>query len=414
VNVLFLSHMFPSALNPLAGIFVLEQMSALRELGTEIAVVSPKPWVPSLLRALPRGRKFYVLPRAEEVRGFPVARPRVLMLPRGRLFSLYGGSYFLGCLPALRRLVDQHRVQLIHAHAIMPDGFAGVLLGRALGLPVVCTIHGSDINLYPHRSRAAWLATRWALRRLDAIVTVSHRLRENVRALAGPVAAHVVPNGANSAKFAPRPRAEARRHLGLPADKAILLFAGNLIEVKGTALLIEALARLRRPDTLLYVVGEGHLKDRLVALAASLDVADAVRFVGRQPHDEMPLWLSAADCLVMPSLSEGFPTLLPEAMMCRVPIVATDVGGIPELLVHEARGWMVPRGDVAALVTGIETMLSRHERVAAMVDEAQQAALASYTWTANAEKMRSIYADTLRARPLGRPALSPRHSRGPE
>jgi glycosyltransferase involved in cell wall biosynthesis len=373
-------------------------------------VVAPKPWVPALLSSLPRGRKYYTLPRAEEVRRFPVVSPRVLSLPRGRLFSLYGVSYFLGCLPALRRLVRRHKVQLIHAHTIMPDGFAGVLLGRALGLPVVCTIHGSDINLYPHRSRAAWWATRWALRRLDGIVTVSHRLRDNVRALAGPVAVHVVPNGANSAKFVQHPRAEARRRLNLPADQTILLFVGNLIEVKGTAYLIEAFARLQRPDTLLYIVGAGHLKDRLAALAVSLGVGASTRFVGRQSHDEMPLWLSAADCLVMPSLSEGFPTLLPEAMLCRVPIVATDVGGIPDLLVHAERGWLAPRGDVSALVTGIETMLSRHERVGAMVDEAYKVALAGFTWTANAEKMLGIYADTLRARPLGRAALSPGHS----
>lgn len=397
MRVLVLSHMFPSPANAIGGIFVLEQMKALRELGVEIFVVAPTPWVPPMLGFLPRGRKYSTIPRRHSLEGFSVEYPRVLCLPGGGLFYLYGVSYYVGCLRLVRRLVTDHKIQLIHAHTIMPDGFAGVLLGRTLDLPVVCTIHGSDINFYPFRNRCTHLATRWALKRVGWLVTVSYRLRENVVSLAGPLEVDVVHNGADPGKFRPHSRNEARRKLDLPTEKTILLFIGNFVPAKGAEFLLRAFARLGWLNAALYLVGDGHLKESLCSLAMRLGVQESTVFVGRRPHHEIPLWLSAADCLVMPSLSEGFPTLLPEAMLCRVPIVATDAGGIPELLSHGKNGWVVPRGDVVALVQGIETMLSRDQRVDTMVDDARRTALAGFTWIANAEKTLAVYRSAIQS-----------------
>jgi teichuronic acid biosynthesis glycosyltransferase TuaC len=391
MRVLFLSHMFPSPANAISGIFVLEQMKALRELGVEIFVVTPTPWAPPILRFLPRVQKYSTIPRRDNLQGFPTEYPRVLCLPGSRLFYLYGVFYYLGCLRLVRRLVNEHKIQVIHAHTIMPDGFAGVLLGRTLNLPVVCTIHGSDINLYPFRNRCTNLATRWALKRAGRLVTVSHRLRENVISLAGPLEVDVAHNGADPRKFRPYSRDEARRSLDLPTGRTIVLFIGNFVPAKGVEFLLRAFARLGWLDTVLYLVGDGYLKESLCSLAMRLGVQESTVFVGRRPHHEIPLWLSAADCLVVPSLSEGFPALLPEAMLCRVPIVATDVGGIPELLLHGRNARMVPRGDVTALARGIETMLSGGDQVENMVIEAQRAAFAGYTWTANAEKTLAVY-----------------------
>ncbi|MDE2321485.1 MAG: glycosyltransferase [candidate division NC10 bacterium] len=366
-------------------------MKALRELGVEIFVVTPTPWAPPILGFLPRVQKYSTIPQRDNLQGFPTEYPRVLCLPGSRLFYLYGVFYYLGCLRLVRRLVNEHKIQVIHAHTIMPDGFASVLLGRTLNLPVICTIHGSDINLYPFRNGCTNLATRWALKHVGRLVTVSHRLRENVVSLAGPLEVDVIHNGADPTKFMPRCKKECRRELNLPAERTILLFVGNLVGVKGVEFLLHAFARLGHVDAMLYLVGDGHLRQALDSLANTLSIRGSTVFVGRRPHEEIPLWLSAADCLIMPSLSEGFPTLLPEAMLCRIPIVATDVGGIPELLSHGKNAWMVPRGDVTALARGIETMLSRGDQVENIVIEARRAASAGYTWVANAEKTLAVY-----------------------
>lgn len=383
--------MFPSPANWHAGIFVLEQMNALRELGAELNVVAPKIWVPSVLRFIPRGRRHHAVPPQDNICRFSVVYPKVLCFPGGKFRYLYGLFYYLGCLSLTKRLVRDHKIQLIHAHGILPDGFASVLLGRALHLPVVCTIHGSDINIYPRRNYCTRLATTWALRRADRLIAVSHRLREGATSLVGPLEVDVIHNGADPTKFRSYPTDEARRRLNLPLRKKILLFVGNLVPAKGAEFLLRALARLNRSNVVLYLVGDGPLRASLDLLAVSLGIRESIVFVGPMPHQEIPLWLSAADCLVIPSLSEGFPALLPEAMLCRVPIVATDVGGITELLSHGKNGWIVSSGDAAALARGIDALLTMNKEVEAMVEEAYKIALSGFTWMANAKKTLAVY-----------------------
>lgn len=391
MNVLVFSHMFPSSADPMGGIFVLEQMKALRGLGVEIVVVAPVPWIPSMLRSIPRGRKYYAVPPRDAIHGFHVEYPRVLSFPGGRLFCMYGAFYYLACLRAVRHLVRDREIQMIHAHAILPDGFAGVLLGQTLNLPVVCTVHGSDINIYPFRNRCTRRATIWALRRVDRLITVSHRLRENVVALAGPLDAEVVHNGADPTRFAPMPKRDCRSRLNLPLEKKIVLFVGNLSSVKGVEFLLKAFAKLELFNTMLYVVGDGVLREPLCSLAANLGVQQSTVFVGQKPHEEIPLWLSAADCLVMPSLNEGLPTLLAEAILCRVPIVATEVGGIPEILRQGDNAVLVRPKDPVALTGAIRAQLAADRRSFGAVDQAEASARAKLTWEANAEKTLAVY-----------------------
>jgi glycosyltransferase involved in cell wall biosynthesis len=320
-----------------------------------------------------------------------VEYPRVPELPRGWLFGFYGLVYFLFCYRLVKRLVREEKIDLIHAHAIMPDGFAAVLLGRRFDLPVVCTVHGSDVNIYPFRNRLTFWATEWALRRIQHLVTVSFRLKERIVLLIGNRQTHVVHNGAHPQLFRPIPKGQARAKLDVLMDRRVTLFVGNLIPAKGIEFLLDAFSRLRRSQDLLYVVGEGDHKGSLFSLAKRLGIEDSVRLVGRRPHSDVPLWLSAADCLVLPSLSEGFPTILPEAMACRVPVVATEVGGTPEIVRHGETGLLVPPHDPDALAEAIQAVFRGGERVSAMVERAETMARGEFTWERNAQKMLAIY-----------------------
>jgi len=277
----------------------------------------------------------------------------------------------------------------------MPDGFAAVLLGRTLGLPVVCTVHGSDVNHYPYRNRATFLATRWALKTVDCLVAVSHDLKTKVFELVGERQLEVIHNGADPHKFKPSPQKDSRARLGLAMDKKIVVFVGNLLPVKGLDHLLRAISLRSRGDVLLYLVGDGGAKGALMSLAACLGIGDICRFVGARPHDEIPSWLSAADCLVLSSLREGLPTILVEAMMCRVPIVATAVGGIPEIIIPGNTGMLVPSRDDNALSKAIDDVLNGEARVQTMVQHAEMKAQASLTWKANALKMLKLYENQL-------------------
>jgi glycosyltransferase involved in cell wall biosynthesis len=394
--VLVLSHNFPSVLNPSAGTFVLEQACALQSLGIDIIPVMPTPWPPPFLSFIPHVSKYRLIPGRTHHRQFSVEHPRILVLPRNWLFSCSGFFYYLCSRGAVAKLVREQRIDLIHAHCIMPDGFAAIRLGRELNLPVVCTVHGSDVNIYPGRSLATRWATKWALARVGCLIAVSEHLKTNIFRLVGHRQVEVVRNGADSDVFNPVSKDQARTKLGLPLQQEILVFVGRLVEVKQIPVLLEAMRRLSRSNLHLYLVGDGELKSRLLATAQQLGVVERCSFVGSRSHDEIPLWLSAADCFVLCSSMEGLPTVLPEAMMCGVPIVATAVGGIPEVIKHRETGLLVPTGDAVALAEAIKLLLTDKALAADVASRANTLARVEFTWKANAEKTAEVYRDALR------------------
>ena len=398
MNVLVLSHMFPNPSNPQSGIFVFEQLRSLSAMGISVYVISPVTWIPVGLRHIKKWKKYQDIPDKDIVGDIPVIHPRAIELPQGRLLAISGFSYHLACLKIVRFLMKEQRFDLIHAHTILPDGFAAILLGKQLNLPVICTIHGSDINIYPNRNILNLWTTKWALKKANVCIAVSQRLREKIIDYGGEdLSVEVVYNGADPSVFAPVPKREARRKLNIPIDGDILLYVGNLISVKGVDDLINVFDQVRkqRKQMRLYIVGEGERQNFLKEMVKNRGLGNNVVFVGRRPHSEIPLWLSAANCLVMPSLSEGFPTLLPEAMMIGIPIVGTNVGGIPEILIDSVTGILVPPGDVEALVTGINRLADEGlaERLAY---QARQIALSKFTWESNARRMLEIYQSLIR------------------
>jgi len=408
VKVLVLTEWFPIPGNPTAGVFVLEQMRALRQQNVEFEVICPIPWIPGLLRRLPSAQKYVAHPLPSSVDGFAVSFPRVPMFPGGRLMYLSGFVQYLWCRRLVRRMLKKTGINLIHAHAILPPGFAAVLLGRELNIPVSCTAHGSDINVQPWRNLANRWATRWALRRVHRLFSVSRALAAKIYALAGNRQVELVYNGADPQRFRPAQKEQVRTRLGLPASGKLVLFLGNLVPIKNVSLLLESFAQLALPDVRLCLVGDGELRASLEARAKELGIFEHCLFAGRCPHDDVPLWLSAADCLVIPSQMEGFPTILPEAMLCRLPIIATAVGGIPEVILDGDTGVLVPPGDAAALARALGRVLGSPEDADAMAARAQSFAREHLTWDANAQLVVSVYHDMLRSfGPPGTSLLSP-------
>ncbi|HXY13060.1 MAG TPA: glycosyltransferase family 4 protein [Terriglobales bacterium] len=396
MNVLLLSHMFPNPLDPCAGIFVLEQAKAMRASGINLQVVSPMPWAPRVLRFYPSVRKYSVVPACWEVDDFVVQYPRVPTLPKNLGFSISGVLLYLSCRSLLAKLLRKEPVNVIHAHTLLPDGFAAILLGREFGVPVICTAHGSDVNVYPSRSRPTRWATQWALRHADHVITVSENLKAEALALATPRDISAVRNGATTANFHPYDRAEARSRLNLDPLGRMVTFIGYLRPEKGIEFLLEAFAGLQRRDTSLCVVGDGPLRDSLIARVKQLGIADNCVFAGKRPHSEIPLWISGSDCVVLPSLSEGFPTILPEVMLCGVPIIATAVGGIPEAIWHGETGLLVPSRDSSAITKSLANILSDEQLASRIANRARDMAKRSLTWEANARRMIDVYENVVR------------------
>jgi teichuronic acid biosynthesis glycosyltransferase TuaC len=383
LKILVLSGQFPTPRDPICGTFVVEQMKALRKLGAEMSVITAVPWAPRWLKFIKRIRKHLNTPRQARIENFQVQYPRVPVLPGDKLFFLSGVLLFLRYVPMIRKQLKQGTIDLIHAHTIMPDGFAATLLGQTFNIPVVCTVHGSDVKIYPRTNWMTRRSTQWALKRVNRLIVVSQDLQKAVTQLVGSRQVCIARNGADPLRFRSTSRKQVRSQLELPADKPLLLFVGNLFPVKGVEYLLRAMVTLDQ-DLSLYLLGDGYLKEELIELSRQLGVSQRCHFVGQRPHAEVPLWLAAADCLVLPSLSEGLPTIVIEAMMCGTPVIATSVGGTPEVLKHERNGLLVPPKDVPAIGSAIARLLGdRGLRVETGLRARIDAE--NFTWDKNAE-----------------------------
>jgi glycosyltransferase involved in cell wall biosynthesis len=270
----------------------------------------------------------------------------------------YGVFYERSIRGLFARLVREERPDVVYATWAYPDCYAASILAARHGLPLVARVHGSDINSYfafPGRKRRIIEG----LRRARAVVSVSAALRDLlVREGVASERIHLIYNGIDRDLFKPLDRLEARLALGLDPRTRMILYAGNLEPVKGLDRLIEAVRLMRTAGCELHIIGDGPERGRLAALVRRLPAGKTVRFHGRVEHRLMGMWLNACDVLALPSLAEGTPNVVLESLACRTPVVASDTGGIPEML-PAGSGMLVPPGDAPALARALDVAIER-------------------------------------------------------
>jgi L-malate glycosyltransferase len=300
------------------------------------------------------------------------------------------GFQVLGMLAALRRLRrEAWRPDVVHAH-VYQAGPPALLLGRLSRARVAITEHytGFQRGLVTGYDR---LLAKLSFERAGVVAPVSEELAGHIRELAPKARIEVVPNVVDVEVFsAPRTdRPSGRRLLNVAA----------LAEKKGHRHLLAALADV--PDTTLEIVGDGELRVELEQTAERLGIADRVAFLGERPKEEVAELMRTADLFVLPSLAENLPVVLIEAQASGLPAVATDVGGVAELVDAEA-GTLVPAADPAALAAAIRTTLDRlgsfdTARLAARARDRYGYAAICDRWTAIYERMRPSSAGTTRS-----------------
>ena len=350
LRVLAITKIFPNAVEPLSAPFNRQQFGALAR-RCDLTVLATVPWFPGagLLGRWSTAGKLARVPRRERIDGLDVRHPRTLFLPR-LAHATWGPLYAASIAPVVARYRGQ--VDVVLGSWAYPDGFAAVLAARMVGVPCVVKLHGSDINLIARQPGPRRMLA-WALPRATRVVAVSRALADEVVALGVPrQRVAIVMNGVDGALFHPRDREAARTELGLPAGP-LALYVGNLKPEKGVIDLAQAWAEVRRtrPDATLVLVGGGPLRAELERLLAPHGAS--VRLVGPQPLATIPTWMAAADVLVLPSHVGGTPNVVLEALASGRRVVATAVGGVPDLLTSDVLGALVPPGDPASLAAGI-------------------------------------------------------------
>lgn len=272
-----------------------------------------------------------------------------------------------------------------------PDAVAGTILSRILGKPAVIKIHGSDINLHlEHSSRAAQI--RWSMRKAKAVISVSKALALKLVDLGVPESKiHVIYNGVNQSMFRPMDKSVARKSLQLDDKRALLLFIGNLIPEKGCIDLLtafEGLAAQHSNIDLVYI-GSGGSSEYINSRVEELDLRGRIRLLGSLSHDKLATWINACDLVTLPSYNEGVPNVLLEAMACGIPVVASRVGGIPEV-VPEHAGLLHEPGDTIELSRALLGGLNR-----SWDSQAIAASMGDFTWEKNSSQVSALLRSVL-------------------
>lgn len=335
IRLLVLTSLYPNSIQPRHGIFVEERLRALLNTGHVFAkVIAPVPWFPSRHSRFGRYANYARIPDREMRHGVEIFHPRYPVIPRIGM-TLGPASMAAAVAPTLTRLINRGAgFDLLDAHYFYPDGVAAVKLGKKFGKPVVITARGTDVNTIA-RMRIPGRQVVTAARQSAAIVTVSQALKNALVDLGvNEDSVTTLRNGVDLTRFAPLARESVRTELNIAGP--VWLAVGNLIQLKGVHLAIEALASA--PEVTLLVAGQGPEEDKLRQLAAQYDVENRVRFLGLVAHDDLPRYYSAADALILAARSEGMPNVVLEAMACGTAVIATAVGGIPELVEEPVAG----------------------------------------------------------------------------
>lgn len=310
----------------------------------------------------------------------------------------------LVALVQLTRLVRQVRPHIVHTHTAKA-GALGRLAAWLAGVPVIVhTYHGHVFHGYfsPAKTRLFLAIERWLARRTDRLLTVSETVRSELLSLGigTPDKLVVVPLGLDLDPFAETGalRGQLRAELGLGRDAPLVGMVARLVPIKAHEVFLAAAAEVGRrlPQSRFLVVGDGARRAELETLAERLGLKDRVLFLGwRRDLDRI---YADLDLVALTSINEGSPVSLIEAMAAARPVVATRVGGVPDLVEDGVTGCLVPRGDADALAEVMVGLLADLDRRQAMGQAGRKRVIPAFSAGRLLGDMDRLYAEL-----LGRP-----------
>jgi glycosyltransferase involved in cell wall biosynthesis len=378
MRVLFLTHSYPRTSGDAAGAFLLHLAISLKAQEVDVTVLAPAAdELPAdeVLDGIPVHR-FRYAPRKYQRLAYTGQMAEEVRRSLSAKFALLG---FLGAgFASSARLRRDIEPALVHAHWWFPGGLLGSWVSALSRVPLITTMHGTDVRL-AMGNRLARTVMRRVLAGSEAVTTVSTWLAAQVRTMAPDSNPVVSPMPVATHLFTPG----GSRHV----DR--LLFVGRLNEQKGIGLLLDAIAAMRQRVEL-DVVGDGTDREALVRRAGMLGIAERVRWHGALPQPRLLEFYRTATAVVVPSREEGFGLVAVEAQLCETPVVAFASGGLADIIEDRSTGYLVPPGPPAALAATLDDVVTsgaRHD----IGKAGRQAAIAHFAPESVARRYRKLY-----------------------
>lgn len=290
------------------------------------------------------------------------------------------------------QLTSRKSYDLIQAHWVIPNAPIAVLIGKLRHIPVVISLHGSDVYVAERNPIIGWVAS-WAFRQAAGVTASSGDLLDRAQKLGAsrdPKRAVVIPYGVDPTTFTTpdQPREQIRQALGFQPTDKVLLCVGRLVYKKGFEYALRALPQIlvSHPTACLVIAGAGDLLAPLKQLAGELGISQCVRFEGAVAHDKMPDYLAASDLFLLPSIVDdkgnvdGLPNTLLEALAMGKAVIASNVAGVPLAVSHNENGLLIPQRDVNALANAVNDLLNDPERCERFGQAARQKIEQELNW----------------------------------
>jgi len=389
MKVLILANDFPTKNNEYTGlIFVKEQVKELSKLVDEINVVVPIP------RGIEKFREHQYGVKSIRYENYTMEGNVNVYFVKywNPLFPVTFYKFRKEWLYLERRAVMRFlkekgiKFDIIHAHYSWPCGALGVKLKEKHHFPLVITEH-THITLRK-RIRNNDKLLKWIWRNTDALIRVNKLDIDMIQNFEPTLKVYYIPNGYTPRRLPHIEKEYARKQINVPLNKKVLFSLGRLLDYKGHKYLIKAMSIVgkERDDVMCFIGGSGPLRTKLQEQIDRLGLQDHVKLLGFVPDDQLALWMNAADIFVLPSLSEGNPTVMFEALGVGLPFVGTTVGGIPEIITSKDYGLLCPPADPKCLAEKILIAFEKEWDKEKIRKYAEQ-----FTWENIAKRVLDVY-----------------------
>ena len=324
-------------------------------------------------------KKFHIMGHARSLKADVKLRPAALLLQP--LFTLTS-------IIKLTRICRKIDAQIIHAHWVLPNGFAAAIVSKILHIPFIISLHGSDIFVADKNFLFRAIA-KWTFSQCSYVTACSQELHDRAKKINPSIHIEIIPWGADPDVFKPlKDKNTVRDKYHWPKDEIIISTLGRIVYKKGFDQLLPIAKALSEGKTPFKIVigGSGPLEDSLKQKAVDLNVQNIVLFPGRIPWDEVPEFLAASDIFVLPSRRDeagnldGLPTVLLEAMACGLPCVASDIGGVSLVIANDINGEMLPPSDIYATQKALSDLLNNVEMREQLGTRARNSVITTFNW----------------------------------
>lgn len=385
MKVLVLSTMYPNSVMYMSGIFVHEQVKALINLGIEVKVIAPVPYVPFFLKRVNNKWLLYdKIPRVELIDGIEIYHTKYIALPKGVLKDYWAYVLSAEVMKLIKSTNELQNFDLIHAHGAIPVDYSAYLLSQKLRLPYVVTVHGETINQIIHNKRK-FRKSKKALLKADAVVGVSSKVVNKIQSYTSRKnKIFTVFNGYK--------KPESINSTPGTHENLIILFAATLVKNKGCDYLLKAFSELAKKYFKIHLViaGGGELLNEMKSLAYELEIQNQVTFTGTLSHTDLLARMSECDIFILPSIDEAFGVVYLEAMSFKKPVIGTEGEGICDILRDNYNGLLVKPKNVESIKSKIELLINSEDLRNKLGNNGYNT-VKELTWERNASETLNIY-----------------------